>query len=83
VVAHIRSGFVLIALASGLRMWICWFSRPLSEVVVLAMPGAGLDTTPRVEVPPGAGELRLLVPGFTVGIFVDCHCVADGVAVMH
>jgi hypothetical protein len=43
-------------------MWICCFSRPLSEVVVIAMPGVGLDTTPRVEVPPGAGELRLLVP---------------------
>jgi len=46
------------------------------------MPNAGLDTTRRVEVPPGAGVLRLLVTGVAVGVFIDCCCVADGVEVM-
>jgi len=50
---------------------------------VITMPGAGLDTMRRVEVPPGAGVLRLLVPGMAVGVFIDCHCVADGVEVTH
>jgi len=31
------------------------FSRPLREVGVIALPNEGLDTTRRVEVPPGAG----------------------------
>jgi len=45
------------------------------------MPDAGLDTMRRVEVPPGAGVLWLLVPGVAVGVFVDRRCVADGVEV--
>jgi hypothetical protein len=52
---------------------------------VLAMPDARLDTTRRVEsaceVPPGAGVLRLLVPGMAVGVIIDRRCVADGVRV--
>jgi hypothetical protein len=48
---------------------------------VIAMPDAGLDTTRRVEVPPGAGVLQLLVPGVAVGVFVDLRRVADGVEV--
>ena len=45
------------------------------------MPDAGLDTMRHVEVPPGAGVLQLLVPGVAVGVFIDCHCAADGVKV--
>jgi hypothetical protein len=37
---------------------------------VIAMPNAGLDTTRRVEVPPGAVVLRLLVTGVAVGVFI-------------
>ena len=48
---------------------------------MITMPDAGLDTTRRVEVPPGAGVLRLLVPGVAVGVFIDCQCVADRVEV--
>ena len=71
----------MIAWASELGMGVGRFSRPLRGVGVLAMPDAGLDTTRRVEVPPGAGVLRLLVPGVAVGVFVDRRCVADGVEV--
>jgi hypothetical protein len=46
------------------------------------MPDAGLDTMQRVEVPPGAGLLRLHVPGMAVGVFIVPRCVADGVEVM-
>ena len=57
------------------------FSRPQRGVGVLAMPGAGLDTTRRIEsvcmVPLGAGVLRLLVPGVAVGVITDHRCVAD------
>jgi len=45
------------------------------------MLDAGLDTTRRVEVPPGAGVLRLLVPSVAVGVFIDRRCVGDGVEV--
>jgi hypothetical protein len=45
------------------------------------MLNAGLHTTRRVEVPLGAGVLRLLVPAVAVGVCIDCHCVADGVEV--
>jgi len=59
------------------------FSRPVRGVGVLAMPDAELDTTRRVgslwEVPPGAGVLKLVVPGMAVGVFIDRRCVADGV----
>ena len=48
---------------------------------MITMPNAGLDTTRRVEVPPGAGVLRLLVPGMAVGVFIVCRCGADGVEV--
>jgi hypothetical protein len=48
---------------------------------VITLPDAELDTTRRVEVPPGAGELPLLVPGIAVGVFVDHRCVADGLEV--
>jgi len=61
------------------------FSRPLRGVGVLAMPDAALDTTRRIEsvgkVPPGAGVLRLLIPGMAVGVFIDRRSVADGVEV--
>ena len=45
------------------------------------MPNVGLDTTRHVEVPLGAGVLRLLVTGMAVGVIIDRHCVADGVEV--
>jgi len=71
----------MIAWASGLGMRVGRFSRPLRGVGVIAMPNAGLDTTRRVAVPPGAGVLRLLVTGMAVGVFIDRRCVADGVEV--
>jgi hypothetical protein len=40
--------------------------RPGRGVGVITMPDAGLDTTQRMEVPPDAGVLRLLVPGMAV-----------------
>jgi len=69
------------AWASGLGMREGRFSRPQRGVGVITMPDAGLDTTRRVEVPPGAGLLRLLVPGVAVGVFIDHRCVAAGVEV--
>jgi hypothetical protein len=75
----------MIARASGFGMGVGRLSRPLRGVRVLAMPGAGLDTTRRIEsvcmVPLGAGVLRLFVPGMVVGGIIDRHCVADGVKV--
>jgi hypothetical protein len=51
------------------------------------MADAGLDTTRCVGsvcvIPLEAGVLQLLVPHRAVGIIIDCHCVADGVEVMH
>jgi hypothetical protein len=51
------------------------------------MSDARLDTTRRVEsicgVPPGAGVLRLLVPGMPGGEISAHRCVADGVTVTH
>jgi len=59
------------------------FSRPLRGVEVLAMPDAGLNTTRSVEsvweVLPGAGVLRLLVPGVAVGVYIDRRSVAHQV----
>jgi len=59
------------------------FSRALRGVGVLAMPDGGLDKTLCIvsvcEVSPGAGVLRLLVPGKAVGGMFDRRCVADGV----
>ena len=72
----------MIAWASGPGMGAGRFSRPLRGVGVIAMPNVGLDTTRRIEVPPGAGVLRLLVTGLAVGVFIDRCCVADGVKVM-
>jgi hypothetical protein len=71
----------MIAQASGLGMGVGRFSRPLRGVGVIAMPNEGLDTTRRVEVPPGAGVLQLLVLVMGVGVFNDRRCVADGVEV--
>jgi len=73
----------MIAWASGLGVGVGRFSRPLRGVGVLVMPDARLDTMRRVEsvceVPPGAGVLRLLVPGVAVGVIIDRRCVVDGV----
>jgi len=81
-VARVRCGFVIIVRATGLRMGVGRFSRPLRWVGVLAMLDAGLHTTRRVqsvcEVPQGAG-----VAGVAVGVFTDFCCVADGVEVTH
>jgi hypothetical protein len=82
-VARIRSGLLITALASGFGMWVGRFSRPLRGVGVIAMPNAGLDTTRRVEVPPSAVVIRLLVTGMAVGVVTDHRCVADGVEVTH
>ena len=75
----------MVALASGFRMGVGRFSRPRRGVGVLAMPDARLDTTECIEsvceVPPGAGVLRLLVPGMAVVVIIDRLCVADGVTV--
>jgi len=71
----------MIARACGLGMGVGRFSRPRRGVGVITMPDAGLDPTRRVEVPPGAGVLQLLVPGVAVGVSVDRRCVADGVEV--
>jgi len=84
-IACVRGGFVMIVRAFGLWMRVGRFSRPLREVGVLAMPDAGLDTTPHLEsvceIPPGAGVEWLLVPGVAVGVFIDRHCAAGGVEV--
>jgi len=84
-VARVRSGFVMIAWASGFGMGVGRFSRPLGGVGVLAMPDEGLDATWRVEsacmVPLGAGVLWLFVPGVAVGLIIDYRCVVDGVEV--
>jgi len=71
----------MMARASGLGMGVGRFSRPRRGVGVMTMPNGGLDTTRRVEVPPGAGVLQLLVPGMAVGVLIDRRCVADGVEV--
>jgi hypothetical protein len=75
----------MIARASGFRMAVRRFLRPLRGVGVLAMPDAGLDTTRRVEsvcvIPLGAGVLRLLVPGMAVRVIINRRCVADVVEV--
>jgi len=75
----------MIARASGFRITVGRFSRPLRRVGVLAIPDAGLDTTRRVEsvcvVPLGAGVLRLLVPGVAVGVIIDSLSVADWVEI--
>ena len=71
----------MIAWASGLEMGVGRISRPLRGVGEIAMLDAGLDTTRHVEVPLGAGVLRLLVPDVADGSFIDHHCVVDWVEV--
>jgi hypothetical protein len=71
----------MMARASGLGMGVGRFSRALRGVGVIAMLNGGLDTTRPIEVPPGAGVLRLLVTGVAVGVFIDSRCVPDGVEV--
>jgi hypothetical protein len=70
---------------SAFRMEVDRFSRPLRAVGELPMPNARLDTTRPIEcvceMPPGAGVLRLLVPGMSVGVMSICRCVADWVEV--
>jgi hypothetical protein len=77
----------MITRASGLRMEAGRFSILLRGVGVLAMPGAGLDTTRRVEsvcmVLLGGGVLQLLVPGVVVGVIIVHHSAADRVEVTH
>jgi len=65
--------------ANGVRR----FSRLLRGLGVIAMPDSGLDPTRRTEVPLGAGVVQLLVPSVVVGVFIDHHCVADGVGFTH
>jgi hypothetical protein len=69
----------MIMRASGLGMGVGRFSRLQRGVGVIAMPNAGLDTMQRVEDPPGAGVLRLLVTSVVVGGFIDRGWVADRV----
>jgi len=79
-VTRIRSGFVIIARASGLEIRVSRFSRPLQGVGVLALLDAGLDTMQQVEsvfeVPQCA-----VVPGVAVGVCIDRRCIADDVEV--
>ena len=83
--AHVHSGYVMVAQATAIGMGVGWFSRLRRGVQVLAMPDASRNTTCRVgsayEVLPGAGVLRLLVPRIEVGVYIDRRCVADGVEV--
>jgi hypothetical protein len=71
----------MIVRTSGSGMGVRKFSKPRRGVGVITMPDTGLDTTQRVEVPPGAGVLRLLVLGLAVGVIIDRRCVVDGVEV--
>ena len=71
----------MIARASGLGIGVGRSSRPLRGVGLIAMPDAGLDTMRRNEVHPGAGVLRLVVPGVAVGVCIDHRCVAYRVGV--
>jgi hypothetical protein len=73
----------MIARVSALRMGVGRFSRHLRKGGVITMPDVGLDTMRRNNVPPGAGVLRVLVPGVAVEIFIDGRSVADGVEVTH
>jgi len=71
----------MITRASGLGMGVGMSSRPLRAVGMIAILDVGLDTPGPVAVAPGAGVLRLLVPGMAVGVFIGRLCVADGVEV--
>jgi hypothetical protein len=71
----------MIVWASGLGMGVGRFSRLRRGVGVITMLDTGLDTTRRVEVPPDAGVLRMLVPDMAVEDLIDCRCLVDGVEV--
>jgi len=45
------------------------------------MPNVGLDSTRRIEVPPGAAVIQLVVTSLGVGVFIHGRGVADGVDV--
>jgi len=82
-VARVRSGFVLIEWASGIRMGVgrCW--RPQRGVGVLPMPEARLDSMGCIESVCEsllrAGVLRRLVPSVAVAVIIDRCCVVDEV----
>jgi hypothetical protein len=71
----------MVAQASALEMEACRFSRPLRGVSVIAILEVGLYTMQHVEVPPGAGELHLLVPDMVAGVYIHCRCLPDRVEV--
>jgi hypothetical protein len=71
----------MLTCASGLGMGVDRCAIPWRGVGVIIMLDAGLDTTRCVEFPPGAGVLRLLLPGVGLGVFIDHQCVADVVEV--
>jgi hypothetical protein len=71
----------MITRASGLGIGVGWSSRSLRGVGVIEMPIAGLGTMQRVELPPGAGVVRLLETGMAVGVYIDGRSVADWVEV--
>jgi hypothetical protein len=73
----------MIVWASGFGMRVGRFSRPVRGVGVITMPDVGLDTMRNVEVPPGAGELQLCVPGVEVGVFIHRRRESDGLEVTH
>jgi hypothetical protein len=72
----------MIAQDSALGMGVGRFSRPPTQVGVITMTDAGLDTMRHVDVLPGAGVLPLLSPGMAVVVFIDRRCVVDWVEVM-
>lgn len=49
---------------------------------MIATPDVGLDTSQRVEVPLGAGMIRLLQICLAVGLLIDHRCEADRKEVM-
>jgi hypothetical protein len=69
----------MIERASGFRIVVGGFSRPLRGVGVIGMPNAGFDTTQPIEVSPGDVGLPLIVTLAAVGVFRDRRCVSDGV----
>jgi len=75
----------MVARASRSGIGVGRLPRLLRGAGVLAMPDVSLDTTRHIEsacqIAPGAGVLRLLVPGVAVEAFIDRRCVADRVEV--
>jgi len=84
-VAHVHSGFEIIAWNSGLGMAVGRFWSLLRGVEVLAMLYVRRDTMQYVEsvceVPPGVCVLQLLVSGIDFRVFINCCCAVDGVEV--